>query len=76
MIKTWFPWLVALVLVVAILYGPASTAQGGAPQVPLAQFQCDKGICFTTEAQVDRLEQTLRFLVDKVRELQAKTGCS
>ena len=75
MIKHWYFWLLALVLVVAIFLGPAARAQEGG-QIPIAQFTCKDGICTTTEAQVQQIEHVIKLLVDKIRELQTKTGCT
>jgi len=74
MIKTWFPWLVALVLVVAVFTGPQSRAAEG--DVPIAEFAGEGGVCTLPERDVDRIQKIIYFLVEKIRELQAKTGCS
>lgn len=75
MIKEWFPWLLALVLIMAIFFGPNSRAQD-ARSAPLARFSCEGGVCTTTEREVDLIEKVIKLLVDKVRELQNKTGCT
>lgn len=74
MIRNWFPWLLCLVLVIAILHGPASRAAAG--DVPIAQFACEGGVCTVPERDVERIQQVIYMLVAMVRDLQAKTGCS
>lgn len=72
--KTWFLWLLGLVLAAAIVFGPSSYGQQSTP--PLARFSCEGGVCTTTEREVDLIEQVIKLLVDKIRELQSKTGCT
>ena len=39
--------------------------------VPLAHFQCEQGICWTTEESVIRIENALKWAAEKLAECKA-----
>ncbi len=47
------------------------------PAFPQGQFrlQCENGVCTISEADVDRLQLLINALVNRILELQDKTGC-
>ena len=54
-----------LFLVVAVVYAQS--------EFPVA---CSNGYCTMREADLDRLQQIINAMVDKINELQAKTNCT
>ena len=56
---------VCLLLVVAAVYGQSEF-----------QVVCQNGICQMREVDLDRLQQIINAMVNKIQELQAKTNCT
>lgn len=57
--------LVLFVLVVAVAYAQTEF-----------MVQCDKGICLIKESDLMKLQNVINALVDRVEQLQARSGCS
>jgi hypothetical protein len=58
-VMTWFLAFLLAVLMIAM----TTIAQGNGV---LANFVCKDGVCYTSEADVDRLEAALKMLVEKL----------
>ena len=56
---------VCLLLVVAAVYGQTEF-----------QVRCENGYCTMREVDLDRLQQIINAMVNRIQELQAKTGCT
>ncbi len=57
--------LVLLVLVVAIAYAQTEF-----------QVVCQNGLCTMRETDLERLQEIINALVNRIQELQGKSGCS
>lgn len=58
-------WGVLLLLIAVTVYAQT--------EFPVA---CEKGICHMREADLEKLQQIINALVNKIVELQGKTGCT
>jgi hypothetical protein len=63
-VMTWFLAFLLAVLMMAWV----TVAQGNNV---LANFVCKEGVCYTSEADVDRLEAALKILAEKIKSCGA-----
>lgn len=63
-------WSIFAALVVAVVMGLAAMAHSAdAPQqVPIANFICREGVCVTTEAEFERMQQLWYLLQQRMIE--------
>lgn len=66
--------LLAAVLVTAIFFGPGRSLADHDGQVEFT-VRCEGGVCQIREADLVRIQQIVNALVQRVEELQAKSGC-
>ena len=59
LITFWLPVLLVFLFLISYAHS----------QVPLIAFQCENGVCMTTEEQVDRFERILKMVAERLNQL-------